>query len=273
MPIVKTPLEGEINYEVKGEGEPVFLVSGLGGVIQWWNPQIEAFAAKYKLVLHDHRGTGRSSKNRMTYTVPLLAEDLVALMDHLKIDKAHIVGHSTGAAMAQAVALNHPTRVASVVLSGGWPVADQFFQRSFETRRALLLNCGVETYVKSGATGMFPPWWLERNWPAILANEPAAIAAFPPPEVMLARMDAICSWSPGERLAAINCPTLVTCARDDMVTPLYYSEAMARIIPGARSHYFQLGGHGMTVTMADDFNRVIPSFIDAVVAGRAWSGG
>ena len=272
MPIAKTPQDGEINYEVKGEGEPVFLVSGLGGVIQWWNPQVETFAAKYKLVLHDHRGTGKSSKNRMTYTVPLLADDLVALMDHLGIEKAHIVGHSTGAAMAQAVALNHPSRIASAVLSGGWPVADQFFQRSFEIRRALLLHCGVETYVKSGAPAMFPPWWLEKAWPAILANEPATIAAFPPPEVMLARMDAICNWSPGERLAEIKCPTLVTCARDDMVTPLYYSEAMARIIPGCKTHYFDKGGHGNTVSIAADFNRVVTSFIDSAIAGRPWTG-
>jgi aminoacrylate hydrolase len=165
MPTVKVPLDGEIHYEVKGEGEPVLLVSGLGGVAGWWAPQVETFAGKYKLVLHDHRGTGRSIKNRMRYTVPLLADDLVALMDHLGIESAHIVGHSTGAAMTQAVALNHPKRIRSAVLSGGWPVADQFFQRSFEIRRALLVDSGVESYVKSGPLGMFPPWWLE--WSAI----------------------------------------------------------------------------------------------------------
>jgi aminoacrylate hydrolase len=106
----------------------------------------------------------------------------------------------------------------------------------------------------------------------VLAGEPAAIAAFPPPEVMLARMDAICSWSPGEQLSQIACPTLVTCVRDDMVTPLYYSEAVARLVPGSRMHVFERGGHGMTLTMAEEFNRVIPSFIDAVIAGRPWSG-
>ena len=272
MPIAKTPYDGEIHYEMKGEGEPVFLISGLGGVAQWWNPQVETFSRKYKLVLHDHRGTGRSSKNRMTYTVPLLADDVIALMDHLGIEKAHLVGHSTGAAMTQAIALNHPARIKSAVLSGGWPVADQFFQRSFEVRRGILRNCGPELYVKSGAVGMFPPWWLEKSWPAVLANEPAAIAAFPPPEVMLARMDAICSWSPGEKLAQITCPTLITCARDDMVTPLYYSEAMGRIIPRASTYFFEQGGHGMTLTCAEEFNRVIPSFIDAAIAGRQWFG-
>ncbi len=271
MPIAKTPQDGEIYYEVKGEGVPVFLVTGLGGVAQWWNPQVETFSAKYKLVLHDHRGTGRSSKNRMTYTVPLLANDLVGIMDELGIEKAHIVGHSTGAAMAQALALEHPTRVASAVLAGGWPVADQFFQRSFEIRRALLRNSGVEAYVKANTIGVFPPSWLEKNWSVVLANEPVTVANFPPPEVMLARMDAICNWSPGERLAGIKCPTLVTCARDDIVTPLYYSEAMAKIIPGAATYWFASGGHGNTLTMAAEFNRVVTSFIDAATAGRPWT--
>ncbi len=271
MPTVRVPHDGEIHYEVKGEGEPVLLIAGLGGVATHWNPQVETFSKAYKLVLHDHRGTGRSSKNKMTYSVPLLADDTVALMDHLKIDSAHIIGHSTGAAMTQAIALHHPQRIKSAVLSGGWPVADAFFQRSFEVRRGILQNSGVELYIKSGATGMFPPWWLAKNWQAVMANEPAAIAAFPPPEVMLARMSAICNWSPGEKLAQIKCPTLITCAKDDMVTPLYYSEEMARLMPKASTYFFEKGGHGMTITMAAEFNRVIPSFIDAVIAGRPWT--
>src|SRR5207244_6521773 len=94
MPHIKIG-DAEIYYEAHGAGVPVMLVPGLGGVGSYWNPNIPAFAQKYQVVLHDHRGTGQSSRSRIHYTVDQMTDDLLAVMKHLEIAKAHLVVYST----------------------------------------------------------------------------------------------------------------------------------------------------------------------------------
>ena len=87
---------GEIHYETHGSGTPVLLIPGLGGVGSYWAPNIPAFSARHQAIVHDHRGTGGSARSRISYSVDQMTDDLVAVMDHLKIERAHLVGHSTG---------------------------------------------------------------------------------------------------------------------------------------------------------------------------------
>ena len=87
---------------------------------------------------------------------------------------------------------------------------------------------------------------------------------------MLSRIDAICSYSPGEELRKITCPCLITCSKDDHLTPLFYSERMAKLMPKADTFYFETGGHAISVVLPDQFNAVVLSYLDAVIAGRKW---
>ena len=82
-----------------GDGPPLLLVPGLGGIGSFWMHQVAAFARDFRVVTHDHRGTGQSSRSRITYSVDQMADDVLRLMDVLKIDAAHCVGHSTGGAI------------------------------------------------------------------------------------------------------------------------------------------------------------------------------
>src|SRR5207253_4419109 len=93
--------DAEIYYEEHGNGEPVLLVPGLGGVGVYWKPNLPALAAKFRAIVHDHRGTGQSTHSKIQYSVDQMTADLIKLMDHLKIEKAHLVGHSTGGAIGQ----------------------------------------------------------------------------------------------------------------------------------------------------------------------------
>jgi aminoacrylate hydrolase len=81
----------EIFYETHGVGAPVLLVPGLGGVGAYWNPNVEAFSEKHQVITHDHRGTGQSSRSRIRYSVDRMSDDLLRLMDHLGIERAHLV--------------------------------------------------------------------------------------------------------------------------------------------------------------------------------------
>ena len=104
-------------YEVHGAGPPLLLVAGLGGVGTFWKDHVPAFAERFRVVLHDHRGTGQSSPSQIDYSVGQMAGDLLQLMDHLDIGRADLIGHSTGGAIGQTLALDQPDRIGKLVLS------------------------------------------------------------------------------------------------------------------------------------------------------------
>src|SRR2546428_10849722 len=93
------------------------LVPGLNGAGSFWARQVPDFARDFRVVVHDHRGTGQSTHSRIRYSVEQMADDVLRLMDRLGIASAHLVGHSTGGAIRQGIAPGHPQRPPSPVLS------------------------------------------------------------------------------------------------------------------------------------------------------------
>jgi aminoacrylate hydrolase len=116
--------EGALYYERQGVGFPVMLISGLSGFASFWADLVPSFAKSFDVVTHDHRGIGQSDLTRSGFTVDRMAADVIGLMDALDIERAHIVGHSTGGAIAQTLAIEHPKRIASIVLSASWTKPD-----------------------------------------------------------------------------------------------------------------------------------------------------
>src|SRR5271155_1937365 len=110
--------DGALYYERQGVGFPVMFVSGLAGFASFWEDQALAFAKNFDVVTHDHRGIGQSDLTRSGFTVDRMAADVIGLMDALEIERAHIVGHSTGGAIAQILAIEHPKRLPRLGLSG-----------------------------------------------------------------------------------------------------------------------------------------------------------
>jgi aminoacrylate hydrolase len=127
--------DAEIYYETHGTGTPLLLVPGLGGVGSYWKPNIPALADRYQVVIHDHRGMGQSSRSRIRYSVDQMTSDLLAVMDHLNLENVHLVGHSTGGAIGQTLAVINPDRLKSLVIYASWTKTDPFFARVFEARR------------------------------------------------------------------------------------------------------------------------------------------
>jgi len=150
--------DAEIYYESHGNGDPLLLVSGLGGVAAYWKPNLPALAAKYRVIVHDHRGIGQSSRSMIKYSVDQMTDDVLRLMDQLKIERAHLVGHSTGGAIGQTLAIKAPQRLKSMVLFSTWTKSDPFFRRIFEARKTLLLKGGAEAYSRAASFFLYPDW-------------------------------------------------------------------------------------------------------------------
>ena len=151
MPHLKLRDGAELYYDKQGSGPPLFLVPGLGGDGRWWTPNVAELAQKFTVVVHDHRGTGRSTLSKIKYTVEQMADDALQLIDALGFAKVHWCGHSTGGAMGQVLAVDHPARIDRLVLSATWAKTDVFFRRSFEVRAATLKQMGPAAYMKASA--------------------------------------------------------------------------------------------------------------------------
>src|SRR3982075_2856622 len=100
-----------IHYAIYGQGSPVIFLHGGLANTDYWGGQVPAVAAHHTVILMDSRGHGRSTRDIRPYGYDLMADDVVALMDVLKVPKADIVGGSDGALLGPALAMRHPDRV------------------------------------------------------------------------------------------------------------------------------------------------------------------
>jgi aminoacrylate hydrolase len=253
--------DAQIHYEEHGSGEPLLLVSGLGGTAAYWKANLPALSARYRVIVHDHRGAGQSTHSRIRYSVDQMTDDVLRLMDHLKIERAHLVGHSTGGAIGQTMAIRNPERLKKLVLFATWTRADKFFRQLFAARRALLMQVGKEAYVRAGTLFLYPPWFIKANEATIEEREALSIATFAPPEVVASRIDAIVAFDRTAELAKIRVPTLVLCAKDDFITPAYFSEELSAKIPGAKLVLLPAGGHCASEAALEAFTAALLDFL------------
>ena len=248
-------------YEKAGSGPPLFLVAGLGGDGRFWRVNVAELAKQFTVVVHDHRGTARSTLSRMTYSVEQMADDARQLIEGLGYEKVHWCGHSTGGAMGQVLAIEQPRLIDRLVLSASWARADAFFRRLFEVRALMLRELGPEAYLKSSALALNSPAWVRDNDAELAASEALAAETIPLPEIVLSRIAAIVAHDRRDQLQTVRAPTLAICARDDTVTPLYFTEELVRLIPGARAYILADGGHAYPIVHGAEFRRVMTSFL------------
>jgi aminoacrylate hydrolase len=253
--------EYSLYYERHGLGFPVLFISGLGGFGSFWKDQVPAFARRFEVVTFDHRGIGQSDESRVGYTIDRMAVDVIKLLDRLEIGRSHIVGHSTGGAIAQILAIEHSNRLASVVLSATWTKADAYFRRLFTLRKELLQRLGASVYLQASTLILYPSWWVAQNNERLRQEEAQNLADFAPTEIVASRIDAMLAFNRTTELERIKTPTLVVGAEDDLVTPSYFSEELARLIPGAEVKLFPRGGHFLPQLRAREFNNAVLPFL------------
>ncbi|MCB1743686.1 MAG: alpha/beta fold hydrolase [Gammaproteobacteria bacterium] len=255
-----------IHYERHGSGPPLLLVPGLNGQAAFWSRQLPALTPHFEVIVHDHRGCGASTPSLIEYSINQMADDVLGLMNALDISSATLVGHSTGGAIGQTLALDHPDRIQRLVLSATWAGPDPWFQRSFELRLQILRELGLEWYARAGTLATLPPRWIATHEDQIGAR---ADRAAPPPAITEAqairiidsRIRAILAYDRRACLARIRQPTLVVCARDDLVTPPHLSEELASSIPRARLVLLEAGGHFVPHTDPQGYNQTLLEFL------------
>lgn len=243
------------------DGAPVILSPGLGGSGAYWTPNLAALAERHRVILYDHRGTGRSARALGgDLDVDDMADDVVALMDGLMLERASLIGHAAGGVIGLSIALRQPQRLASLVVVNGFARADPHFLRCMETRLALLAHGGAVAFVQAQPLFLYPARWISEHWARLEAEEAGHIAHFQGAANVEARIRALASFDIADRLAQIGTPTLLIAAEDDMLVPDRCSEQLERGLRHARLERMR-GGHACNVTAPDEFNRHMLEFL------------
>lgn len=252
-------------YEVRGSGDPVLLIHGLGYARWGWEPVVDALARDLRIALFDNRGIGGSDAPKGPYTARQLAADAVAVLDAAGMDHAHVVGTSLGGMVAQEVATRWPERVDRLVLActtpGGrhaYPLHERTL-RLMQEALTLAPERALRRFVENALSGDAlerRPELVERILYHRLSNpqDPAAWQA---------QAAAGAAFDGYGRLGRIAAPTLVLHGTDDGVVDVRNADLLAERIRDARLELFPGCGHlffweqpGRFVELVSEFLRV-----------------
>lgn len=253
-------------YETHGNADnpPVLLLSGLAGVGASWSGQIGRFTDRYFVIVPDQRGTGRSSRTDRGHSTEQLATDMAGLLDHLGVGPAHVVGASTGGAIAQHLALDHPRTVATLTLVASFARFDDHLRRQFAARRKMAAEWDRATLLSAYSVFLFSPTFARGNPGAVSAwiERAAALPVQPGDvEIALRRIDMIAGHDTLDRLGHIVQPTLVICGAQDFCTPLPLSREIASGIPDAELAIAECG-HFVEHELDDLFFKLVAGFLE-----------
>ncbi|WP_169833513.1 alpha/beta fold hydrolase [Methylobrevis pamukkalensis] len=251
-----------LHVESDGDGPALVLAAGLGGSAAFWDPLVPRLASRFRLIRFDHRGVGRSDRPATGHSIARLSADVTDILDALGIDRADFVGHSTGGAIGQELALTAPDRLRRLVLSGTWARADARFRLLFETRIAVLealgprAHQGLALLLGSGAD-----WSPAREAEVAGALDIADSMAPLDAAILGQRMRMLLDFDRLDDLPTVSMPTLVVSAEDDMIVSAVQGRAIADAIPGAR-FALQAGGHFFPRVDPHGFCWLVTAFLE-----------
>lgn len=242
--------EVRLNYEVRGEGEPLVLITGLGGEISFWNKFIPLLSKRNSVVVLDNRGSGETEHPPTLFTMRTLADDVAHLMEHLGWSRYHVLGWSMGGNVAQEMAINYPERVGSLVLMSTY------------ARRPERSSFAIDTMIRTvdeGATfdslmELMQSWCLPEDYFRRLAlakpakrrsngNGKRAAEGFRAQKLALDLFDS------HERLRHIVSSTLIVHGDEDIMVAPHFAVELQGMIAGSELEWVPGAGHIIPANM------------------------
>lgn len=251
----------DLNYQQHGDAQApaVVLLGSLGSDNTMWQPQLRPLATRFRVIAVDHRGHGKSPAPAGPYTVADLGQDVLALLDSLGVESAHLVGLSLGGAVAQWIAARHPDRVDSLSLlatSAAFAPPEPWAERARAVR-----TDGVAAIAPTVVGRWFTPALAERD-PELVARHVAMVAATPD-EGYAACCDALAAWDGRPDLARISAPTLVIAGAQDPSTPPAVGAEIASGIAVSELRVVDPAAHLLNVEQAGAVTKLLLAHIGA----------
>ena len=230
-----------IYYEIHGEGKPLLLLHGGLGSTDSWSKQLRAFSREFKVIAMDSRGHGRSTFDETSISYDLMTRDVIGLMDHLEIAKAHVVGWSDGGIIGLMLALDHPDRLDRLVALGAC-------YRFDGVREDIMENPTFVSFLESAAADYRKISPAPQRWDEFMAN--------------IGKMWATEPSLTAEQLGAITAPVLIVTGEDEEVIHDRHTRELAELIPTAELELIPGTGHFACWEKAGEFNRVVLDFLE-----------
>lgn len=242
----RVPVAGsELHVERRGHGEPLLLIAGMGADSrQWGEPFLDTMARGLETIVYDHRGIGRSGPCA-DITTAALAADALAVLDAMKLERAHVFGFSMGGMVAQELALAHPERIATLTFAATSAGGTQSRETSGSVVQALT------SAVLSGDRDRVLRTAYELLFGAAFTADPANFEAFaasvrgatPSIAVLREQLAAVVAHDAYGRLRGLALPTLVVHGSADQILDAVNGDLIASLIAGARLELLHGAGH------------------------------
>lgn len=274
-----------IYYEVRGQGEPIVFVYGIGCLMNHWRYQMDHFAKRYQVVSFDLRGHHQSSipKNKENISLRAIGKDLACLLRTIGHKKAHVVGHSFGVPAILSAFRDTPSLFRSISCVNGFsknPIKGMFgldvvepffyFVKSQFEENPLLWNSLWKAAVDNPASmwlsavaGGFNFKLTQYKDIEIYAKGVSQV----PLEVFIPLFEDMMTFNGDEIAAAINLPTLIMSGEKDFVTPQKFQHALHKTISGSELITIPYGSHCCQLDFPDYVNLKLEQFIAGDIDG------
>ena len=251
-----------LSYDDVGEGSvPVIFLHGFPFDKTMWQLQLDFLKSSYRLISCDIRGFGKSTDEISFLSIDLFADDLIAFMDKLSIDKAIVCGLSMGGFVALNATKRFPDRFEALILCDTQCIADtiEVKEKRYKIINEIAID-GVDNFNEGFIKSVFhkdsitnKKELVEQLRNVVFSNSKHIITQG---LVALAERSETCST-----LNEISIPTLILCGKEDEVTPLAQSEFRNETIKGSILHVIDNAGHVSNLEQADEFNKHLRNFL------------
>jgi 3-oxoadipate enol-lactonase len=257
---MSSPTDSELlHFREQGSGPPLLLVHGLMMTGEMFEPVVDQFASRHRVIIPDLRGHGQSRTLPPPYTVRQLAADLSRLLTHLGIKSAAVLGYSQGGAVAQQVALDHPPQCERLVLGCTY------------AHNMATLSETIEGYVAPFVLRLLGPRRLAQLGISFGAKELGKARAkwfigligSQDRKLMVSAWKESMAFDSRKRLPEIACPTLIIAGSDDIAVPMHHARMLHDGIRGSKLVIIEGGRHTLIWTHPDEFVRVTEEFLRA----------
>jgi 3-oxoadipate enol-lactonase len=244
-----------LNVEIKGKGQPLILIHGVGGDISQWDYEIDRLSQKFKTIALDCRGHGQSDKPE-NYTIQDHVSDILGVMDYFNIVKTFLYGISMGSYIGQGVAIKAPERIEKLILTS--PKSNGL---TTSIQRIMKENPNEFEGLKDQHEMFLALLKYIAFNPEKLINHLPFLETRLTPEQFLRANKALAGFDFRKNLFEIKAKTLVISGKYDNLNPPSEGQLCASLIPNATFIEMQYSGHVPVLEEPDTYNKIIDDFL------------